>query len=282
MADTLSRPSPATRDAAELYLELLKGVLTRSLFDRYYHRLELPIGDARRALLTPIQKMLASRRLQLVRLVDAKLREEGRDWPADAESMIGAKRMENLHHCIADVLRDDVPGDLIETGVWRGGSVIFMRAALEAYGDRSRQVWVADSFAGLPPPEPGVTADAGDVHHGFESLAVPLEEVQANFRRYGMLDERVRFLKGWFKDTLPTAPIERLAVARLDGDMYGSTMDALRALYPKLSAGGFLIVDDFGTVPGCAKAVEDYRTEHGIREPIVDIDGWGAYWRRER
>jgi O-methyltransferase len=282
MTDTLTRQAPATRDAAELYLGLLKGVLTRSLFDRFYHRLELPRNDPRRAMLAPIQRMLSARHLQLVRVVEPRLRAEGRDWPADAESMIGEKRMDQLHRCIAEVIREGVPGDLIETGVWRGGAVIFMRAALEAYGDTTRRVWAADSFQGLPPPDPRYAADAGDVHHGFESLAVSLEEVQANFRRYGMLDERVRFLKGWFKDTLPVAPIERLAVARLDGDMYESTMDALRALYPKLSLGGYLIVDDFGTVPGCAKAVEDYRQEHGVREPILDIDGWGAYWRRER
>jgi O-methyltransferase len=282
LTDTIPKPVSMPRDAAELYLELLKGVLTRSLFDRHYHRYELPKGDPRRGLLASFQRLLASRRLQLVRTVDAGLRAEGRDWPADAESMIGTKRMDSLHACIRAVLREGVPGDLIETGVWRGGSVIFMRAALEAYGDPSRRVWVADSFRGLPPPDPRYAADAGDVHHGFESLAVSLDVVRANFERYGMLDERVRFLEGWFKDTLPTAPIERLAIARLDGDMYESTMDALRALYPKLSAGGYLIVDDYGIVPACAKAVEDYRREHAIREPIVDIDGWGVYWRRDR
>jgi len=166
--------------------------------------------------------------------------------------------------------------------VWRGGSVIFMRAILAAYADPSRNVWVADSFQGLPPPDPQYAADAGDVFHGFETLAVSLEEVRANFARYGLLDDRVKFLKGWFKDTLAGAPIERLALARLDGDMYESTMDALRPLYPRLSVGGYLIVDDYGIVPGCKQAVDEYRGEHGITEPIVDIDGWGVYWRRER
>ena len=184
--------------------------------------------------------------------------------------------------CVTDVLRRGVPGDLIETGVWRGGSVIFMRAILAAYGDAARKVWVADSFEGLPPPDPRYAADAGDVFHGFEVLAVSLEQVKANFARYSLLDERVQFLKGWFKDTLATAPIGPLAVARLDGDMYESTMDALRPLYPKLSVGGYLIVDDYGTVPGCKQAVDEYRKEHGITEPIIDIDGWGVYWRRER
>jgi len=271
-----------TREPAELYLELLKRVLTRSLFDRHYHRFEFARGDPRRALFAPLRSALSARRLELVKLADPKARAEGRDWPADAESMIGSKRMDNLHACVADVLRRGVPGDLMETGVWRGGAVIFMRAALEAYGDATRRVWVADSFAGLPAPDARYAADRGDVHHGFRALAVSLEQVRANFARYGLLDERVRFLEGWFKDTLPGAPIGRLAVLRLDGDMYESTMDALRPLYPRLSVGGYLIVDDYGVVPGCKQAVDEYRAEHGIAEPIVDIDGWGVYWRRER
>lgn len=274
---TDTTPTPAER-----YLDLLKRVLTRSLFPRHYHRFEFVKGDPRRALFAPVRRLLATRDLELVKRASAERRAAGRDWPADAESMIGAKRMDNLQACVTDVLQRGVPGDLIETGVWRGGAAIFMRAILAAHGDPSRVVWAADSFAGLPPPDPGHAADAGDVHHGFEVLAVSLEEVRANFERYGLLDDRVRFLKGWFKDTLPTAPLGPLAVVRLDGDMYGSTMDALRPLYPKLSVGGYLIVDDYGIVPGCKQAVDEYRAEFGITEPIVDIDGWGVYWRRER
>jgi len=72
-------------------------------------------------------------------------------------------------------------------------------------------------------------------------LAVSLERVQDNFRRYGLLDRQVRFLKGWFRDTLPAAPIERLAILRLDGDLYESTIQALGALHGKVSAGGVVM-----------------------------------------
>lgn len=78
-----------------------------------------------------------------------------------------------------------------------------------------------------------------------------LEEVQENFRRYNLLDDQVQFLKGWFCDTLPTAPIEKLAVLRLDGDLYESIMDGLNALYDKVSPGGFIIVDDYGDFEPC-------------------------------
>jgi O-methyltransferase len=195
--------------------------------------------------------------------------------------MVGLKRLDNLETCIRSVLTDQVPGDLIETGVWRGGSAIFMRAALEALGDESRTVWAADSFEGLPPPSEGeFPADAGDDHHTFGELAVSLETVRRNFARYGLLDDRVRFLKGYFKDTLPDAPLEKIAVLRLDGDMYESTIQALEPLYPKLSPGGYCIVDDYHAVPACKRAIEDYRTAEGITEPIEEIDGSAVFWRR--
>jgi O-methyltransferase len=112
----------------------------------------------------------------------------------------------------------------------------------------------------------------------FDTLAISLDEVY--FSRYGLLDERVRFLKGWFKDTLPTALIERLAILRLDGDMYSSTMDVLKSLYPKLSSGGFAIIDDYGAVEGCRKAVTDFREHNKINDPILPIDWTGVYWRK--
>jgi len=211
---------------------------------------------------------------------DRAAREIGRDWPSDAETMIGLKRLDNIQECVADVIRSGVPGDLIETGVWRGGATIFMRAILAAYGDTDRLVWVADSFAGLPKPSGKYEADEGDPHWTYTELVVSEEEVRANFERYGLLDEQVRFLKGFFQDTLADAPIERLAVVRLDGDMYESTIVALETLYPKLSVGGYLIVDDWGAVPGCRQAVEDYRRDHGITEPVVEIDWTGVYLQR--
>jgi hypothetical protein len=215
------------------------------------------------------------------RPLDPAVRETGRDWPAHAQSMIGNQRILQLQHAVESILARGIPGDFIETGVWRGGACIFMRAILKAYGVTDRKVWVADSFAGLPPPDPDkYPADRGDRHHEFSNLAVPLEEVQDNFARYGLLDEQVVFLKGWFKDTLPNAPIERLAILRLDGDMYESTIGALNALYDKLSPGGILIIDDYGYIESCRKAVTDFRTERNITDPILQIDGMGVAWEK--
>lgn len=211
---------------------------------------------------------------------DGRLRELGRDWPLIAHSMIGNARMTNLRQIVEFVVRENIPGDLIETGVWRGGACIMMRAVLKAYGVRDRTVWAADSFCGLPKPNPKVAADAGDMHHSFRELAVSLAQVQANFQKYGLLDERVRFLKGWFSETLPNAPIKSLAVLRLDGDMYESTMDALEALYDRVVDGGFIIVDDFGAVQGCQRAILDFRACRGIETQIQPVDGYGVFWRK--
>ena len=213
--------------------------------------------------------------------VDERARAEGRDWPARAHTMIGLKRLANVRMCVEAVLDAGIPGDLIETGVWRGGATIFMRAILEACGVKDRVVWVCDSFTGLPPPDTEhYPHDEGITLHRFPQLAVSLEQVQENFRRYGLLDEQVRFLKGWFRDTLPKAPVTRLAVLRLDGDLYESTIQALDSLYNKLSVGGFVIVDDYGNVAACRQAVDDFRERRGITDPIQPIDWGGVYWRR--
>jgi hypothetical protein len=195
--------------------------------------------------------------------------------------MIGLKRLQNSQDCIEQILDGNIPGDLVETGVWRGGSCIFMRAMLEAYSVSDRKVWVCDSFEGLPPPDSDNYPIDGYLDYSVynDKLGISLEEVQENFRRYGMLDDQVEFVKGWFKDSLPGIAVEEIALLRMDGDMYESTMDALNHLYPKLSPGGFAVADDYA-LPSCWKAIKDYREANDITEEIVDIDGVGAYWQK--
>ena len=195
--------------------------------------------------------------------------------------MAGVLRLESLAQLTDIVLRDNIPGDLIETGVWRGGCCILMKGVLAAHGITDRRIYVADSFEGLPPPNPALyPADDGLNLHEFKMLAVSVEEVRANFERYGLLDDNVLFVKGFFQDTLKSLPVERLSLMRLDGDLYESTIIALDNLYPKLSAGGFAIIDDYGAISACAKAVTDYRRQHGIEDEIKQIDWSGVYWRK--
>jgi hypothetical protein len=210
-----------------------------------------------------------------------KERAEGRDWPRHGQTMIGIERLRNVRACVEAVIEDDVPGDLIEAGVWRGGASILMKGVLEAFGDDHRHVWLADSFQGLPEPDVArYPADRDPAwSHAMEALAVSAEEVRENFRRYGLLDERVHLVEGWFRETLTRLRDREWALIRLDGDMYESTMDGLVNLYEGLSPGGFLLIDDFA-LPPCREAVEDFRRERGIGEPIETVDWTGAFWRK--
>jgi hypothetical protein len=268
---TASRP---VEDLRLLYIDLLKRALLHTLYWPPDIGVVMSSGE---------------------QLSDEQIRASGHDWPEWAQTMIGACRLDNVQYCVESVLCDEVPGDFIETGVWRGGAVIFMRGLLRAWGDPpDRIVFVADSFEGLPPAN--IAKYPADAHFDYSGkpererrlaekvraqLAVTQEDVERNFALYDLLDDRVRFLPGWFKDTLPKLHDRTWAVIRLDGDLYESTMDTLVNLYPRLVAGGFLIVDDY-VIPACRKAVDDYREAHGITEPIVTIDQNGIYWRRHQ
>ncbi len=268
---------------AERYLDLLKHALTFTLWPEPLEPIDLfnpnrPFLKRTALALTGRVAGLAGYRLARQATPSWEERRDGCIWPHYADTMVGLTRLSHLQHCVETLLREAVPGDLIETGVWRGGSCIFMRGVLAAYGVADRKVFVADSFRGFPAIE--APQDAGDDPNLFESyLAVPESSVRNNFRRYGLLDDQVVFLNGWFKDTLPSAPIEQLALLRLDGDLYASTMDALTALYPKLAPGGFCIVDDYGAIEACRQATTDYRAAHGITAEIHPIDWAGVCWR---
>lgn len=189
--------------------------------------------------------------------------------------MVGVPRLKNIKKLLTDVVRNDVPGDFLEAGVWRGGASMYARRVLDTLGAHDRKVWVCDSFEGLPKsthPE-----DFLDFN-GLSQLEVPLEEVEANFSKYGLLSN-VEFVKGWFKDTLPAvAPRLTLSVLRLDGDLYESTMDTLVPLYPRISRGGYVIVDDYN-LPPCAKAVDHFRSHNKIRGSLSWVDSACVYWR---
>ena len=208
------------------------------------------------------------------------LRQTGRDWPGKAHTMIGLHRLHNTRTLAERAITEGIPGNFIETGVWRGGASIMMRAVCAAYGERERHVYCADSFKGLPEPNADdFPLDANDAHSSFEQLAIPVDEVRRNFSAYDLLDDTVHFLEGWFKDTLPSVDAD-FAVVRLDGDMYESTIQAIEVLYPRLAPGGYLIVDDYGAVPACRQAIHDYRDANGIDSEIHPVDWTGVWWKK--
>jgi len=204
--------------------------------------------------------------------------DEGKYWPARAHTMIGNKRLLNIQYCFEDIIKNNIEGDLIETGVWRGGSTIFM-AGLNKYYDQNRKIYVADSFEGLPPPDTKYPVDNGDGHHTIEFLAVSQEEVMNNFRKYDLLDENVIFIKGFFETSLVNITTDKLAILRLDGDMYSSTIQVLEQLYDKVQIGGYIIIDDYA-LHGCKMAVNDFRKQRNIKDEMIKIDFTGMFWKK--
>jgi len=275
-----------SRDAASDYIELLEAVLLNET-NLEPEAAFLEARDAARGTVALDERDLSDIPAGLGDLLAhlKQHRTEGRILDGDLSNvpqgytMIGRKRMDNLRDCVEQTLQQAVPGDFVECGVWNGGGCILMRGILRARGVTNRKVWVVDSFCGLPAAGPH---DEGlDLSRDrFPQLAISVERVKAHFDLFGLLDGQVEFLPGWFSDTLPRAPIERIAVLRLDGDLYSSTMEALTNLYDKVSPGGFIIIDDYGALPQCARAVEEFRAARGVTAPIDPIDATGVFWRK--
>lgn len=274
---------PLPRNPSEIYLDLMKKVLTRALLANGLERHTIIPHGPKSRLLCRFNRVAARFGLEAVRLAESSAEDYLESGHAamnrveDAETMLGTRQLDHMQQCIVDVLTRNVPGDLLEAGVWRGGMTIFMRAVLKAYENIDRKVWVADSFAGLP--------EIDRQHETFAwqkgDMAISLQTVKHNFARYGLLDEQVSFLKGFFADTLPKAPIQSLAILRVDADLYQSTLDVLRNLYSKLSVGGYAIFDDYQNLPDCRRAIDVFRARHGIDEEICRIDERAVYWQKQ-
>jgi len=250
-----------------LYLDLVERLLIRDGFSFTDDWSDLGSTTWTRFPIAAMEKILRRRGYRMVAPA-----------PLVGETLASAAALRNVRECCETVLAEEVPGDFAEAGVWRGGVTILMRAVLSAWPDTERNVWVADTFAGVPPPSGDHAIDADLDYHEHRGLAVSLEDVSANFARYELLDDQVSFLTGRFAETLPGS-IKCLSVLRVDADLYESTWDALSALCPLVSDGGFVLLDDYGFLPATRQAVDDYRREHSISHRLVDVDGNSAFWR---
>ena len=324
-------PPPPSATQSQLYLDMIK----RILLNIPYHEQSYQVALTRSRERGRPDPCLADR--GGFSLVDRVL---GEDISLNTLSMIGLKRLDNIHDCVEAALADDVPGDLVETGCAKGGACILMRAILRVKKERKRRVVCCDAFSDAkPPPAPlaevvlycllrpihllltlasffpseawhlRLYAKLMRLQHHFPvdtehcsrdtvnsflfflrqgsrfirpsapPVGTGLANVRSHFARLGLLDEQVVFVQGFFNETLPSAPVERIAVLRLDGDLYASTMDGLVHLYPKLSPGGFCIVDDYFSFDECRQAVDEYRALHGITAEMIRIDNMSLFWR---
>jgi len=273
------------KELINIYLDIIKKAVLHDLYEEDFYivrKANIYDKSIKKYIKNLVVELLRQKGFGLIRYKERSLEElnEGKSWPTFALTMIGKKRLENIQFCAEEIIKNNIKGDFIEAGVWRGGAVIFMKAIINA-NNLDKKVFVADSFKGLPKPNvKKYPDDKGDVEYKWDYLSVSLQDVMNNFTRFNLLDDNVVFLKGWFKDTLNSHKISKLSLIRLDGDMYESTWDSLNALYPKLQKGGFLIVDDYFVNQSCRKAVHYYFKKNNISHKIEKIDWTGAYFQK--
>lgn len=267
----------------ELYLALLEMSLTGSIAQK--ELVPLGYGKPNLARYSLIQKLIRlifgdSARLCFEKEIVTDRRLEGKDWPVTGQTMVGVNRLRNLRDLYEKVRVENIPGDLFEAGVWKGGASIYLRGLLEAFGDSSRCVWVADSFSGFSKVNfKGNLADSDQKWFKYRDLEVTLEEVKRNFAKYGFADAQVKFVEGLFEQTLPNLEVNSISILRADGDLYTSTTAILENLEPKVAPGGFVVIDDL-SLASCREAVDDYREKLGISSPIHKVDWTAGYWRK--
>lgn len=194
-------------------------------------------------------------------------------------SMIPSSRLRVIYELSKKINADRIPGDIIECGVYNGGSAAMMMYP-QSFSSETRDIWLFDSFEGLPPP----TENDGSYEHenyykGWCKGSV--EKVEEIFHRLKLPREHLHIVKGWFQDTfLYEAPkIGQIALLHIDADWYESVKICLETFYPKVSSGGYIEFDDYGKFPGCKKAVHEYFARHNIQADIKTHDN-GMYFRK--
>lgn len=193
-------------------------------------------------------------------------------------TMTSIERMYGLFNAVRYVSQSNVAGDIVETGVWRGGSSMLIAETLRSMGDDTRTIWLYDTYEGMAEPtELDVAHDGQSAKKQFEITpdwcAASVEEVTANMAATGYPEERFRFVKGLVQDTIPNAGApDSIALLRLDTDWYESSKHELENLYPRLTSGGVLVLDDYGHWAGVRKSVDEYLSEHGVKAMLQRLD----------
>ena len=199
-------------------------------------------------------------------------------------TMTSVERMAALINAVTYVTQNGIAGDIAECGVWRGGSMMTVALTLLAHGDRSRSLYLFDTFEGMSSPTAddksldGVSADvqlAQDPRGTGIWCCASLDDVRANILSTGYPEEKIHLIKGKVEDTIPGNIPSNLSLLRLDTDWYESTRHELKYLYPKLDAKGILIIDDYGHWQGAKKAVDEYFAELGGNIYLHRIDYTG-------
>jgi O-methyltransferase len=199
----------------------------------------------------------------------------------DPYTMTTPPRVYALVRAVEYVASRDVPGAIVECGVWRGGSMMAAALTLRRVGAANRNLYLYDTFAGMPPPSEADTTRSGE--RAADLLAqndetshiwaiASLEDVRTAMLSVGYPQDRIHFVEGLVEETLPGTAPDEIALLRLDTDWYESTKHELEHLYPRLAPGGVLILDDYGHWQGARRAVDEYLADNGITLLLNRID----------
>jgi len=255
--------TPAADNMKEAYLSLLLMALTGSLTD------EAGACD-----------VFSKGGCSVVRSFDPVERMKGNDWPPWGQTMVGHLRLLNVRTAIEDTVKNNVPGDFVELGTWRGGTCIFAKAIFNVMGETSRKVHLFDAFEKI---------QSYDTTQGnfVDFLAATQDSVSHNFQKFGVLDDNVEFHKGLFKNTVPAFvaanPNLQLSVLRIDGNFYDSYQDALYYLFPLVPVGGYVIFDDVFVNNGDEAIMQcwlDFKKDNSVPEELTRIDDVSAYFKK--
>jgi len=197
-------------------------------------------------------------------------------------TMVKNQNLKLLYDLVSEVVKRRMPGDIVECGVWNGGSAAIMGAAImeDPIKIQSRKIWLFDSFEGLPPPgDRDGELERQSYFPGWNKGNVRL--VEEVFAQFGYPSENLRIVPGWFNETIIGEPIEKIALLHIDADWYQSVRTVLELLYPRVVPGGFVVLDDYGLWPGCQRAVLEYLSEHQIPKMIIrEVGPQGAYFQK--
>jgi cephalosporin hydroxylase len=267
--------------AIQRYLDLLKAALLDEHYIANEVRLEYLLGCAERG--ADVNVDLLRDPTRFLRQETTRLRQQQRAGTSATSTgttayfpytTMGRERINHLETVLKQLRQGGVPGDIVDCGPGRGGAAIFARGLLDAYEVEDRCVWVAGTFRATPEGTDRVSLE----RHGVDALLADLNQIREGFECFGLLDERVRFLQGEFDETLPDAPIERVALLRI-GAAGERARAALDHLYDRLVIGGYVIVED-DSDPGVHEAVNKFRAQRGILEPTERVGPAGCAWRK--
>jgi O-methyltransferase len=267
------------------YKELLKRSLMGCVSDWSLNEIGVGKKDGYKKVAQWLFQKVLPKSVKIVRISKGKegMRESGSDSTLNCYTLVGYKRLDFLENALLSISKEEVEGDILEAGVWRGGASIYIKKLLDMLG-QDRVLYCADSFEGMPKPKLSQDLKSGDGDYSeVEFYSVKLERVIENFKLFNALDDKVHFIKGWFSDTMPTLSenIQKISLLRIDCDLYESTNCVLSSLYPKVSSGGFIYIDDYNSWAGCKQAVDDFRRNQKIDTPLIQVDWSSVFWRKK-